>query len=589
MKTRTIPWLAFRLCVLGALGGVFRSDATSLAAPQTTKMGHADGRREASWTAAVLCRFPAAGPQSARGLPQSISFAGSEPSGVLRSGSLGAAPAGEPPRPKRITDLKPPFTFSIRAMNLEEKPQAGVKIRCLHPRAERGPALVDQVAATDAQGIARFSVTKADLLRDRYYWFSVVEEGFVCSSRVGISPIDDEYEWTFRVAPAEEFSFRVLDEQAQPVSRAKLVLWVAGTTTLDATTTTRTDQGGWATARFARVKTDIMVVAENRAARVILGADLDPDTPCQITLGPNFDLSGKVIAESGQAVPPARVVARPQGFRHAEADELALHTVSDAGGRFTFKHATPGQYEVWAHFDAPDQALFAYPVAVRLGEDGTVERLEAAVTPAGQSAAAPVGKDAAKEPLIVKAVPAAVLMGKYVAKDPLALTNRPIHLVVSQPQRVFWESETKADGSFVLHVPTEAQGEVTFVGAAGYYHCVRLPKAYPGLAVGARGIRFSQVAPGVCKDIAVEFSLMAVAEVAVVDSSGKARDDVAVLVRPGGVIYRAARSGKFKVEIPSGREARLEVWDAAVAELLLKGPPFTVQPGELLQQQLTLP
>jgi hypothetical protein len=508
---------------------------------------------------------------------------------LAMAGSLGAAPAAQSRGPRRIADLKPPFTFSIRAINLEGNPQAGVRIRCLHPRAERGPALVDQLAATDAQGIARFSVTKADLLRDRYYWFSVVEEGFVCSSRVGISPIDDEYEWTFRVAPAEEFSFRVLDEQEQPVFGAKLVLWVAGATTLEATTTTRTDAGGWATARFARVKTDVMAVAQNRAATVIFGADLDPDRPCQLTLGAGFDLAGKVTGEPGKAVPPARVVARPQGFRHADADELARHAVSDAEGRFTLQRATPGQYEVWAHFDAPNQALFAYPVTVRLGEDGAVERVEAAVAPAGQSAAAPAGKDAAKEPLIIEAVPAAVLMGKYVAKDPLALRNRPIHLAVFQPQRAFWASETKADGTFVLHVPPDARGEVTFVGAAGYYHCVRLPKAYPGLAVGARGIGFSQAPPGVCKDIEVEFSLMGVAEVAVVDGLGKARDDVAVLVRPGGVIYRAGRSGKYKVEIPSGQEARLEVWDAAVAALLLKGPPFTVQPGEMLQQQLTLP
>jgi hypothetical protein len=498
-------------------------------------------------------------------------------------------PSSQSPRPAHIADLKPPFTFSIQAVNLEGKPQPGVKIRCLHPRAERGQTLVDQLAATDERGIARFGVTRADLLRDRYYWFSVVEDGFICSSKVGISPIDDEYEWTFRVAPAEEFSFRVLDEQEQPLSKAKLVLWVAGATTLDATTTAHTDQAGWATARFARVKTDVMAVAQNRAATLILGVDLDPDAPSQITLSGGFDVSGKVAAEPGLALPPTRVVARPKGFRHADADELMLQTVGDSAGRFAFKHVTPGQYEVWAHFDAPTQALFAYPVAVRLGEDGAIECAEGGVAAAGEPAAARTSKDAAKEPVMIKAVPGAVLTGKYVAKHPLALTNRPIHLAAFQPQRASWVSATKADGTFVLHLPTDAQGEITFVGAAGYYDSVRLPKAYPGLAVGARGIRFQQVPPGVYKDIEVEFSLMGVAEVAVVDSLGKARDEVAVLVRPGGVIYRAARSGKYKVEIPSGQEARLEVWDASVRELLLKAPPFTVQAGEIVQKRLTLP
>jgi hypothetical protein len=332
-----------------------------------------------------------------------------------------------------------------------------------------------------------------------------------------------------------------------------------------------------------------MAVAEDRAPTVVFGADLDPDKPSEITLAAGFDLAGRVVVEPAQAVPPARVTAQPKGFRHAEAGELALRATSDPGGRFAFKHVTPGQYEVWAHFDAPSQTLFAYPVMVRLAEDGVAERVEAGATPAGQSAAAQVGQDAPKEALVIKAVPGAVLMGKYVAKPPLALGNRPIHVVLSQPQRAFWESEIKPDGAFVLPLPADAQGEVLFVAAAGYYTSVRLPKDCPGLAVGARRIRFGQLPPGVYKDIAVELSLMGVGDVTVVDSRGKAREDVAVLVRPGGVIYRAARNGKYRVEIPSGQEARLEVWDGALGQLLLKGPALTIEPGEMVQPRLTLP
>ncbi|UCD56595.1 MAG: hypothetical protein JSV16_12280, partial [Candidatus Hydrogenedentota bacterium] len=95
----------------------------------------------------------------------------------------------------RVTDVRLPFTFTIYTLTPDNKPQPGVKVRCLHPRPERAEPVVDMVVESDENGAAKFTITQADLLTDWMYWFSLDDEDYVGAPGVGITP--DEGDWTF--------------------------------------------------------------------------------------------------------------------------------------------------------------------------------------------------------------------------------------------------------------------------------------------------------------------------------------------------------------------------------------------------------
>jgi len=76
----------------------------------------------------------------------------------------------------KVTDVRLPFTFTIYTLTPDNKPQPGVKVRCLHPRPERAGPIVDMVVESDENGVAEFTITQADLLTDWMYWFSLDDE-----------------------------------------------------------------------------------------------------------------------------------------------------------------------------------------------------------------------------------------------------------------------------------------------------------------------------------------------------------------------------------------------------------------------------
>jgi hypothetical protein len=169
---------------------------------------------------------------------------------------------------KTIADLKPPFTFSIITLTPDGKPQPGVKIRCKHPRSERGENLVEMVVTSDAYGVAKFNVTQANLSLDRWFWFTMADENFVGPSGVGISPIDNEYTYTFKVLPAEKFQILVLDENDEPIPNAKL--WLISDhpsfpamerDVFETMANITADANGLAEVKFADVETNIIASA----------------------------------------------------------------------------------------------------------------------------------------------------------------------------------------------------------------------------------------------------------------------------------------------------------------------------------------
>ena len=76
----------------------------------------------------------------------------------------------------KVTDVRLPFTFTIYTLTPDNKPQPGVKVRCLHPRPEQAGPIVDMVVESDENGVAEFTITQADLLTDWMYWFSLDDE-----------------------------------------------------------------------------------------------------------------------------------------------------------------------------------------------------------------------------------------------------------------------------------------------------------------------------------------------------------------------------------------------------------------------------
>ncbi len=468
--------------------------------------------------------------------------------------------------PKSIADIKPPFTFRIHTVTPEGKPQPGVRIRCLHPRQERGKALVDVVGESDEKGIAEFHVTAGDLMRDRYYWFSLADDQFVGGLGVGISPVDDEYEFTFQVASTEEFKFLVYDENGKPVPNARLELTTNDRRIYYPRKTTHADHEGQATVRLASAETYIIAMAENYASTFIREAHLSTGKPYEIKLTAGFTITGKVVDQQGAGLSPARIEARKADFPQLCDDESLLRGLTDAAGEFQLKHASAGTHEVRAHVDDPNKPLFAEPVSVRVGDD----------TPRAH--------------LIIQAKPGAVLKGRYFVKRDLGIANRPIHVYTFKPSYTHWHAQTAADGTFFIHIPSDAEGDIQFLGQSGYFNFVKLMKPYPFLSVqDYYDIRYKHVPPGIYDGIEVHLTLTGVARGTVLDDSGKPLANLAVVVSPHGGILRTGRDGKYWAAVPADQEAWLEVRDSSGGGTILKTAPFKVQEGEIVEKNITVP
>ena len=217
--------------------------------------------------------------------------------------------AAKTDKPDTIGDIKPPFTFSIHSLTPDGKPQPGVKIRCLHPRAQRGKAIIDTVATSDEKGVATFNLTRADVILDRYFWFSPADERFVGGSRVGISPIDKQFKWTFKVLPAASFKISVRDQDGKPIPQAKINLFADHPTfpgfdrsAFRAYASATTDEAGLADIKYAKVKTNIIASADGLAATFVRGASLPEDEPYQITLQSGCSITGKVVDPEGNPI-----------------------------------------------------------------------------------------------------------------------------------------------------------------------------------------------------------------------------------------------------------------------------------------------
>lgn len=478
--------------------------------------------------------------------------------------------AAETKKSKTIKDIKPPFTFSINTLTPEGKPQPGVKIRCLHPRARRGKAIIDMVVASGKNGVATFNITQADVILDRYFWFSLADERFVGGSRVGISPIDKQLEWTFKVLPAVRFKIAVRDQDGKPIPRARLQLsadhpdfpkfdWGLFRAYANATT----DEAGLAGVKYAKVKTNIIAGADGMAATFIRGASLPEDEPYQITLRPGCSIAGKVVGPEGNPITGVKLSSKKKDFILGHRDEFILKATTDEKGEFVLKGATEGTYEIQAQMQTPYEALYANPVSVNVRSNAPVSGVK------------------------ILAEQGAVLKGKYITKHKLRTADRTISVFVPSPTRNFWETKTAEDGSFAIHgLPPNTRGTIDFIGVSGYHTSLKMSNMYPFFHISGREIDFDDVPPGVYDGVEVHYLLAGRIVGKVLDSSGKPMPNRELVVRPPGYIYRTNDKGEFTAPIPPLEDVTVEVRDPVSRRTIIYSDPFRIEEGQVIEKNL---
>jgi hypothetical protein len=485
----------------------------------------------------------------------------------LCPGDIQAAEAGSA---KTINDIKPPFEFSISTQTPDGKPQPGVKIRCLHPRARRGKAIIDMVATSDEEGVAKFNLIQADLVLDRYFWFSLADEHFVGSPGVGISPVDNEYEWTFKVLPAAEFKFSVRDEDGKPIARAKLQLYAdhPAFPRLDrdafrAMATATTNEAGLARVKYAQVETNIVAAADGWASTFVRGASLSKDEPYEITLRPGCSITGKVVDSEGNPVGGVVLSLKKKDFIVGYMNEFILKATTDEKGTFILKGATEGAYEIQAQMRKPHEALYANPISVDVEGDAPVVGVK------------------------ILAEQGAVLKGKYVTKHKLKTGDRTIFVNTSSPTRNNWRTQTAEDGSFVISgLPPNARGSVDFIGVSGYHESLKMSNTHPFFQISGRRINFNDVPPGVYDGVEVHFLLAGRITGKVLDHSGNPIPNQELVVRPPGYIHKTNDKGEYTAEIPPLKDVTLEVRDPVSRQVIISCDPFRIKEGEVIEKNL---
>jgi beta-lactamase regulating signal transducer with metallopeptidase domain len=493
--------------------------------------------------------------------------------------------------PTSIVLIRPPFTFTLKTVTLEGQPRPGVRIRCVHPRPERGRPLVELTATTDASGSAQITVTDANLLADRYVWFEVVDENVVGNGAVGISPIDHEFTWTFKTIPLQQRAFQVVDPKGKGIAAAKV--WLAMINfPLDASPHA-CDPQGRVTLKCPQARLHVGAIAPGFASTVLREVDLSGASPTVIKLNQGQKIEGRVRDSKGRPVEGLVVLAKKQDSLHY-LDEFILKTTTGKDGRYTLSNVSAGEWEVSARSADPNRPLFVTPVkrTVRTWWKATGVNL------------------LALDGFRVK--------GRYVSQYDTRLKGeggRRTILVsvhqVTQPGLIgfiqaarqpikdcWWEERTNEDGTFdIWSLPSGAMGWISFTGISGFQEVVSVPQAYPFLRGGSEAIQFDSVPPGTYEGIEVRFSLAARIEGTVTDMAGHPVQGVEVAVLPSGNTMKVDEAGRFMGELPPHEEVKLVVRKASEPGVrrsradtgLLVTDSFEVHEGEIVERHLVIP
>jgi len=490
---------------------------------------------------------------------------------------LAADTYGQIVRPaKTIADIKPPFTFVIKTVAPDGTPKAGVKIHCIHPRPERAEALVDTIVKSDERGIAQFSVHRADLICDRYFWFSEADDDFVGSGPVGISPVDREFEWTFKVLPVHDCRIRVINSQGVGIPQAKV--WLIATDVFLDSSGSGSDKEGNLLVKSAQAKVSLAAVAPGYASTVVDDVELTKDSLYVVKLNKGQIIPGQIVDQRNHPVEGVLVQARKQALFHY-CDEFILEDRTDSQGRFRLENASDGDWEITAKSQDPSQPYFVVPetVAVIKGQEVS--------------------------PFQMVAMEGFRLKGKYVMKYRTEIKHyggrRDIFLGTFSPVRAHWQERTREDGTFdIWGLPCGTEGSIDFVGVSGFHQVIKMPRDYPFFKVNDRAIRFENVPPGTYDGIEVHFLLAGRVEGTVTDASGNPLQDVEVVISPPGYIERPNKEGEFSGEVAPLEKATITVRErqdqqksafvpgSGGPRTLLVSEPFIVDEGEIVEKNL---
>ncbi len=471
---------------------------------------------------------------------------------------------------KKVTDIDLPFTFTIYTLTPGGQPQPGVKIRCVHPRPERAEPIVDMIEESNENGVAKFTITKADLLTDWIYWFSLADENYVGSPEVGITP--DEENWTFKVLPAEEFELQVISDK-RPVSDAKIYMHVDYNKGEDwdpkrfrAYANTRSDSSGRTRVRFVKDIVDIGIAANGYASRTIRGVRLSSDKPYLIELNSGREIKGRVVDANKNPLEGVSITARKEELFHYD-EEFILKASTDKKGKFTLKNATPGQWEISARSEDPAKPYFIAPVTMKVRRWWPVRTI----------------KMIAREGFRLK--------GKYVTnykintKDDGGLPE--IWAAAYKPSSARMEFRTREDGTFdIWGFPCEGEGQIRFVGMGGYHNFIKMPEEYSFFKIFGGMMRFENVPPGTYENIEVHYLLAGKVSGTVVDVDGKPWLGLEVIANPRGA-DKTDEEGKYSIWVPPGDNVWLKV------QYPKRGPVFTsdmfsVKEGQVIEKNFVI-
>ncbi|MCP4609201.1 MAG: hypothetical protein GY845_10860 [Planctomycetes bacterium] len=470
----------------------------------------------------------------------------------------------------KVTDIKLPFTFTIYTLTPDGKSQPGVKIRCVHPRPERANPIVDMVVESDDKGVAKFTITKADLITDWIYWFSLADKNYVGSPHVGITP--DEEEWTFKVLPAEEFEFQVIGDNG-PVPKAKISLSVDHNKGEDwdpkrfrAYTKTRSDSTGRAKMRFVKDIVYMGIAAKGYASKTISGVELSSDKPYLIELDRGKKITGQVKDPNNNPLEGVSITAKKEEIFHYD-EEFILKASTDENGKFILKNVTPGQWEVSARTEDPAKPYFIAPAKIKVRRWWPVRTI----------------KMVAKEGFRLK--------GKYITNYKINIKGDGelpwIDVSVFEPDRAWMQLRTNEDGTFdIWGFPCEGEGSIDFVGGGGYYNFIKMPDEYNYFKVFGRRFNFKNVPPGTYENIEVHYLLAGLLNGTVVDAMGHSFSGAEIEVRPRGGLHKTDEEGKFAIRIPPVDNTTLIVRDLKTRAVVFRSEPFNVGEGEVIEKNI---
>jgi hypothetical protein len=490
-------------------------------------------------------------------------------------GSAGQGIAG--PRPSTIWDVKPPFTFTIRTTAPAGRPQPGVTIRCLHPRSERGQALVDTTARTDDRGIAQFVVRDANLVTDRYIWFSVIGADFAGRGPVGISPLDHEFTLTFQTLPLQERTVQFVDPQGKGVAGARV--WLRCPPVFLDTSDRRSDGDGRVVLKCPAARLTAVALAPGFASTVHYEVEFPADRPYVIPLDRGHQIQGRILDTEGRPMDGLLVQAGKEEPFH-RLEEFIPKARSGQDGRFTIRNLSPGDWKISAKSEDPNRPLFVAPVTYVVAGGGKAQDV------------------------VLEAREGFRIKGRYITKYNTRLMysggRYPVALFVAPPLQAFWEEQSREDGTFdIWGLPRHASGDIEFTSVSGFHANVRIAPAQPFFQVKETGVRFDDVPPGTYEGIEVQFLLAGRVEGMVTDAAGAPMRDVEVVIRPPGSIHPCDEQGRFRGEVAPGEAVTLTVRkqrergprkprEDPREEVLLVSEPFTVQEGQIVEKHLVV-